>query len=131
MERNSLFCSFSCLNWVNMLSINKQNRLNVNCKIILIQNENNSLCTLAIFVFSVHHRIHVPTKVKTVYITKFIKIPEHHHYFHEKEKQIVVDHHDLHKDHDHELLFRGSDLGQHKNLFHPPRSHHSFKGYFY
>ncbi|XP_044270127.1 histidine-rich glycoprotein-like [Tribolium madens] len=38
----------------------------------------------------VHHRIHVPTKIKTVYHTKIIKIPEHHHYFHEKEKPHLV-----------------------------------------
>lgn len=36
--------------------------------------------------FSVHHKIHVPTKVKTVYRTKIVKVPEHHHYFHEEEK---------------------------------------------
>ncbi|KAJ3635731.1 hypothetical protein MTP99_008618 [Tenebrio molitor] len=38
----------------------------------------------------VRHRIHVPTKVKTIYHTKIIKIPEHHHYIHEKEKPHLV-----------------------------------------
>ncbi|KAK4873073.1 hypothetical protein RN001_015102 [Aquatica leii] len=44
-------------------------------------------------------RIHVPTKIKTVYQTKFVKVPEHHHYFHEKVKEVpkfVT----IHKDHD-------------------------------
>lgn len=85
---------------------------------------------LVFFHSSVHHRIHVPAKVKTVYITKFIKIPEHHHYFHEKEKQIVVDHHAIHKSPDHDYLLRSHDI-THKDLFHTPRSHHDFKGYFY
>ncbi|XP_060520295.1 uncharacterized protein LOC132698317 [Cylas formicarius] len=38
-----------------------------------------------------HHRIHVPVKVKTVYHTKIIKVPEHHHHFHEKEKTYVIE----------------------------------------
>lgn len=33
-------------------------------------------------------RIHIPQKLKTVYHTKYIKIPEHHHYFHEKVKEV-------------------------------------------
>ncbi|XP_074038517.1 uncharacterized protein [Leptinotarsa decemlineata] len=37
----------------------------------------------------IHHRIHVPHKIKTIYRTKIIKVPEHHHYFHEKEKIYV------------------------------------------
>ncbi|KAK5640245.1 hypothetical protein RI129_011056 [Pyrocoelia pectoralis] len=43
-------------------------------------------------------RIHVPTKIKTIY--KIIKVPQHHHYFHEKVKEvpkfvpIAKDHHD-------------------------------------
>ncbi|KAL1517956.1 hypothetical protein ABEB36_001652 [Hypothenemus hampei] len=37
----------------------------------------------------VHHRIHVPQKIKTIYHTKIIKVPEHHHHFHEKEKIII------------------------------------------
>uniref|UniRef100_A0A6P7GG71 Histidine-rich glycoprotein-like n=1 Tax=Diabrotica virgifera virgifera TaxID=50390 RepID=A0A6P7GG71_DIAVI len=41
----------------------------------------------------VHHRIHVPHKVKTVYHTKIIKVPEHHHYYHEKEKIVPVEVH--------------------------------------
>ncbi|XP_063915365.1 uncharacterized protein LOC135131515 [Zophobas morio] len=38
----------------------------------------------------VHHRIHIPTKIKTIFHTKIIKIPEHHHYIHEKEKPHLV-----------------------------------------
>ncbi|XP_030762631.1 uncharacterized protein LOC115887353 [Sitophilus oryzae] len=40
-------------------------------------------------VHHVHHRIHVPQKIKTVYHTKIIKVPEHHHHFHEKEKIVI------------------------------------------
>ncbi|CAG9824813.1 unnamed protein product [Phaedon cochleariae] len=40
---------------------------------------------------NVHHRIHVPQKIKTIYHTKIVKVPEHHHYFHEKEKIIQVE----------------------------------------
>ncbi|XP_050298331.1 uncharacterized protein LOC126737459 [Anthonomus grandis grandis] len=39
--------------------------------------------------YHVHHRIHVPQKIKTIYHTKIIKVPEHHHHFHEKEKIII------------------------------------------
>ncbi|XP_045461793.1 uncharacterized protein LOC123671936 [Harmonia axyridis] len=41
-----------------------------------------------------YHRIHVPTRIKTIYHTKIVKVPEHHHYIHEKEKIVpVVSHH--------------------------------------
>ncbi|XP_066147835.1 uncharacterized protein [Euwallacea fornicatus] len=49
----------------------------------------------------VHHRIHVPQKIKTIYHTKIIKVPEHHHHFHEKEKIIIekeppkIEHHPI------------------------------------
>ncbi|CAH1990933.1 unnamed protein product [Acanthoscelides obtectus] len=39
----------------------------------------------------VRHRIHVPQKIHKIYHTKIIKVPEHHHYFHEKEKIIQVE----------------------------------------
>ncbi|XP_019757865.1 uncharacterized protein LOC125505452 [Dendroctonus ponderosae] len=51
--------------------------------------------------YHVHHRIHVPQKIKTIYHTKIIKVPEHHHHFHEKEKIIIEkeppkeDHHSI------------------------------------
>ncbi|KAK9880886.1 hypothetical protein WA026_013214 [Henosepilachna vigintioctopunctata] len=44
----------------------------------------------------VYHRIHVPTKIKTIYHTKIIKVPEHHHYIHEKEKIVPVETHHHH-----------------------------------
>lgn len=43
------------------------------------------------FRFSVYYRIHVPQKIKTIYHTKIIKVPEHHHYIHEKTKLIKVE----------------------------------------
>ncbi|XP_071057400.1 uncharacterized protein [Onthophagus taurus] len=48
-------------------------------------------------------KIHVPTKIKKVYITKYVTIPEHHHYFHEKENEP-----EEMSDHDH--MFTSSDL---------------------
>nr|CAI5825899.1 unnamed protein product [Callosobruchus analis] len=39
----------------------------------------------------VRHRIHVPQKIHKIYHTKIIKVPEHHHYFHEKEKIIQIE----------------------------------------
>lgn len=32
----------------------------------------------------------MPTKIKTIYHTKIIKVPEHHHYIHEKEKPKLI-----------------------------------------
>lgn len=43
-----------------------------------------------------HHYFH--EKVKKEPVTKLVKVPEHHHYFHEKKKddhQFVVGHHDF------------------------------------
>ncbi|KAJ8922424.1 hypothetical protein NQ315_004370, partial [Exocentrus adspersus] len=56
----------------------------------------------------VRHRIYVPTKIKTIHHTKIIKVPEHHHYFHEKEKIILeAPHH--HKD-EHKLGFKDLEV---------------------
>ncbi|XP_056630782.1 uncharacterized protein LOC130441224 [Diorhabda sublineata] len=43
----------------------------------------------------VHHRIHVPQKIRTIYRTKIIKVPEHHYHYHEKEKLVPIE---VHKD---------------------------------
>ncbi|XP_076264194.1 uncharacterized protein LOC143198716 [Rhynchophorus ferrugineus] len=83
----------------------------------------------------VHHRIHVPQKIKTVYHTKIIKVPEHHHHFHEKEKIIIEkqepkeEHHHHHslslkdeEDYDFSGLESTNVYNKKRNVRPPPRA---------
>ncbi|RZC40448.1 hypothetical protein BDFB_006376 [Asbolus verrucosus] len=94
----------------------------------------------------VHHRIHIPTKVKTIYHTKIIKVPEHHHYihekekpklikvpehhhyFHEKEKEKLVDLHDFHHQEEDDHGFQHDyENEHHRSSFEYDNGHSVFK----
>lgn len=64
-----------------------------------------------------YHRIHVPTRIKTIYHTKIIKVPEHHHYIHEKEKIVPVVSHHHHSSH-HKSSYDDVDFGESKLEYH-------------
>ncbi|KAL3275935.1 hypothetical protein HHI36_020669 [Cryptolaemus montrouzieri] len=96
------------------------------------------LVILSVFLFvaeahRVYHRIHVPTKIKTIYHTKIVKVPEHHHYIHEKEKYVPLEthlhHHQSHhksysslKEDDTELEYE-----QAVNSYEPQDDHYDFE----
>lgn len=77
-----------------------------------------------------HHRIIVPQRIKTIYHTKIVKVPEHHHYFHEKEKiiQLETSHHkDDHKTELKDVRYPPLDNDDFDDFsdFHPGDHHYS------
>ncbi|CAH0545679.1 unnamed protein product [Brassicogethes aeneus] len=76
-------------------------------------------------------RIHVPQKIKTIYHTKIIKVPEHHHYFHEKEKIVPEHHHYIHEkeklvkfdDHQNDGIDYYNNKNDYQNEFQPSEFH--------
>ncbi|XP_044758673.1 uncharacterized protein LOC123316585 [Coccinella septempunctata] len=65
-----------------------------------------------------YHRIHVPTRIKTIYHTKIIKVPEHHHYIHEKEKLVPVVSHHHHSSHHKSSSYTDVDVEESKLEYH-------------
>ncbi|KAJ8971915.1 hypothetical protein NQ314_000487 [Rhamnusium bicolor] len=82
--------------------------------------------------YIVHHRIYVPQQIKTIHHTKIVKVPEHHHYFHEKEKIIHIE--TPHKEEElklpsfeHDHLDDFSELETHDSYYHEGGEHNIFK----
>ncbi|GLV33846.1 hypothetical protein CBL_11270 [Carabus blaptoides fortunei] len=63
---------------------------------------------------SKHVRIHVPRKIHTVFVTKFVKVPEHHHHHHVIKKEQHHHHHN-HKSSD-ESIFEDNDTYGHDSI---------------